>query len=376
MGLLQVIDDAPGYVKATFQGPQGSGKTRTAVELACKAHSFFGSKKPVAFYDTEGGSDYVADLISERTGMKPIRVKTRAFSDLRQVVHECEGGASDVMIVDSISHVWRELQAAYMQKVNEGRRSPKLRMDIQDIMKIKELWAPWPDDFLQSAVHIIVCGREGNEWGHEWDEEKGKSELVQTGKKMKVESEFGYEASLMVSMAAEQVAAQTVKLRGGKKEKRERRIINVATILKDRYDKMNGHVIEMPTGDDFLPFLELHNPKAHGRMDTAVKSDGDMQPMSDDGWTQEKKSRVCLCEEIQGQLTKHYPGQTAKEKAVKLAILEKAFQTRSWTRVESMHSDKLRVGLDTILLILKDTGAFEREMEESRPPMDARLASV
>src|SRR4051812_45755831 len=81
MGLLQVIEDAPGYLKATFQGPQGSGKTRTAVELATKTHEFFRSTKPIAFYDTESGSDYIADLIAERTGKKPLRVKTRAFSD-------------------------------------------------------------------------------------------------------------------------------------------------------------------------------------------------------------------------------------------------------------------------------------------------------
>lgn len=367
MGLLQVIDDAPGYVKATFQGPQGSGKTRTAVELACKAHEVFGSKKPVAFYDTETGSDYIADLIKERTKMPPLRVKTRAFSDLLDVVRECVDGAADVLIVDSISHVWRELQAAYMARVNQNRRSPKQRMDIQDIMKVKELWAPWPDDFLMSPIHIAVCGREGNEWGHEWNEETGKSDLVQTGKKMKVEGEFGYEASLMVAMSIEQVAGGMVKKRGGAKEKQERRLVNIATILKDRFDVMNGQVFEMPSGDVFLPFLEKLNPAAHRAMDNGVKTTNTLPPLNDDDWQHEKKARAILCEEIQGELTRVYPGQTAKEKAIKLALINKAFQTRSWTKVESLHSEVLREGLKTIRTTLEDPTGFEADLANAIP---------
>ncbi len=365
MGLLQVIEDAPGFVKATFQGPQGSGKTRTAVELACKTREFFGSKKPIAFYDTETGSDYIADLIKERTGLAPVRVKTRAFSDLRQVVGECVDGISDILIVDSISHVWRELQAAYMQKINENRRSPKQRMDIQDIMKIKELWGPWPDDFLQSPIHIIVCGREGNEWGHEWDEEKGKSELVTVGKKMKVEGEFGYEASLMVSMRIEQIEGGTVKKRGGKKEQHERRLINIATILKDRFDVMNGQVFEMPTGDVFLPFLNKLVPGAHRPTDTAVKSAASMPQVDDGDWNYEKRQRAILCEEIQGEITKYYPGQTAREKSIKLALIERAFDTRSWTKVETLNSEALRTGLLLIRKAMEDRPKFEEELSDA-----------
>jgi pantothenate kinase-related protein Tda10 len=77
MPLLRVIDDAPGFAKVTLQGPQGSGKSRTGAEIACTIHKLFESTKPVAFYDTESGSDYLAELFTERTGLKPLRVKTR-----------------------------------------------------------------------------------------------------------------------------------------------------------------------------------------------------------------------------------------------------------------------------------------------------------
>jgi DNA polymerase III delta prime subunit len=364
MGLLQVIEDAPGYLKATFQGPQGSGKTRTAVELATKTHEFFRSTKPIAFYDSESGSDYIADLIAERTKQKPLRVKTRAFSDLRDVVAECVNGASDVLVVDSITHVWRELQDGYMRKVNENRRYPKVRMDIQDIMQIKKLWEPWPDEFLNSPIHIIVCGREGSEWGNEENEETGKRDLVQTGKKMKVEAEFGYEASLMVSMKGKQIEAAMVKQRGGGRKERPRQIINVATILKDRFDVMNGQVFDFPTGDTFLPFLERLNPKAHRATDTSVRSQDAMPDMDDNGWTRERRNRAILCEEIQGELLKVYPGQTAKDKACKAALIERGFGTRSWTRVEQADASTLRIGLEEIREVLKDRAKFEESIAE------------
>lgn len=350
MSLLQVITDKPGYLKATLQGPQGSGKTRTAVELAAVAHKHFGSKKPIAFFDTETGSDYVAHLIRDYTGMESLRVKTRAFADLSETLRECLEGAADVLIVDSITHVWRELQDGYMKKVNAGRRYQKTRMDIQDIMAVKKLWEPWPDTFLQSPLHIVVCGREGAEWGTQEDEESGKRELVQTGKKMKVESEFGYEASLMIAMSAEQVPASIVKIKGGKgkTEKRPRRLVNVATILKDRFDTMNGQAFEMPTGETFLPFLRRLTPGNHGQTDMSVKSDGQLPELDDNGWNREKRRRVELAEEIQGELLAAYPGQSAAEKRAKGELVKSAFGTYSWAKVEGLPSEQLTRGLEVI----------------------------
>lgn len=333
MGLLQVIEDAPGFVKASFQGPQGSGKSRTAVELACTVHKAFGSTKPIAFFDTEGGSDYLRALIEERTGVKPLRVKTRAFSQLMEVTKECREGAADILIVDSITHVWREIQSSYMARINEGRRYAKTRMDIQDIMAIKSQWAPWPDEYLNSSLHIIICGREGNEWGHEEDEESGKRQLVAIGKKMKVEGEFGYEASLMVSMHAEHIAGATIRKKNKTTEKRPSTIINVATILKDRYDIMNGQRIEMPTGDDFMPFIEKLNPELHREVDTKNHS-VDSMPESDGGYLKEKTDRQILVEKIQAEIATMYPGQTAADKKARIELMKTFFNTNSWTEIE------------------------------------------
>jgi hypothetical protein len=180
---------------------------------------------------------------------------------------------------------------------------------------------------------------------------------------MKVEGEFGYEAAIMLAMHAEQVAAETVrksKRDGGGVEKRPRTIINVCTVLKDRFDRLNGQVFEMPTGEEFLPFLELLRPQHHGPVDTSVKSDT-MMPSGDEGGL-DRHRRTVLCEEIQGEMVRHYPGQTAREKACKLAAIERCFGTRSWSKVEAMGPDQLRHGLEALQGLLRDREEFERSL--------------
>jgi hypothetical protein len=366
MPLLSVIPDAPGYLKCTFQGPQGSGKSFTATDLAVTVHKLFKSQKPIAFHDTETGSDFLTRKIKEGTSKDPIRLKSRAFSDLMGVVDECIAGAADVLLIDSISHIWRELQDAYMAKINQElerkHRYPKKRMDIQDVMAIKQQWQPWPDLFVNSPLHIIVCGREGNEWGSEENEETGKRDLVTVGKKMKVEAEFGYEGSLNVAMYVRQVAEGTVKKKGGAKEHRERHLINVAVVIKDRFNVINGQEFEYPTGESFMPHLALLNPSDHRNTDTRTKSQDQMADVGDDGWSMEKKNRTILLEEIQGLITTVYPGQSAKDKLCKAAVVFKSFNTRSWTAVENKESEELKAGLERVRAILSDVASFEAEL--------------
>lgn len=348
---LRVIEDAPGFAKVSFQGPQGSGKSRTAVETAIYLHRRFGSKKPIAFFDTEAGSDYLVDLIVEGTGMKPIRDKTRSFSDLLDDVAQCVKGEADIFLTDSITHVWRELNDGYLEAVNRALRkkgmNEKKRLDVSDIQQIKKLWEPWPNLFINSPIHMIVCGREGDAWGREENEETGKSELISVGKKMKVEGEFGYEASLMISMQAIQTAERVIRKRNGAKEREARSIINVATILKDRFDVINGEMFEMPTGEDFAPHFDKLRPELHHAVDVSVKSDSSIE-MGEDGFGKEKRLRTIYAEEVQGELIARWPGQTADEKKAKSDALFRIFGTRSWTRVESLDSEKLRAGLERL----------------------------
>jgi len=167
---------------------------------------------------------------------------------------------------------------------------------------------------------------------------------VKKGVKMRVAADFGYEPSLIVEMDRE----QDLKNNG--------RLVRSATILGDRYGTIDAKRVIFPSTADvekamgkvydfFKPHIDMLTPGAWAPVDLDKKTDFRVDESGDDGWAAEKKSRTILCEEIQGELVRHYPGQTAAEKQAKLDLIEKFFGTRSWTKVESTVSEKLREGL-------------------------------
>lgn len=340
MGLLQELNSGPRYLKAGFLGFNKSGKTYTATVLAAGVRNHFKDDRPIAFFDTEGGTDYLKDTILKLTGRSAIGLKSRSFDDLIAVGREAETAAS-VLIVDSMTHVWRELCDAYMKKLNDQlerqNKSPKRRMELADTMKVKELWSAWPDFYLNSKLHIIICGRAGYEWNMVENDETGKKELTKTGVKMKVESEFGFEPSLLIEM--ERVQEEDAK---GKTLLKHQ-----ATVLGDRFGVIDAKTALNPGFEFFLPHVAKLDG-VHKPIDTTVKTDPPIDADGNDEWAREKKARAILCEEIQGELLRAWPGMTADEKKAKADAIERCLGTRSWTKVESMKSSDLRNGLEQL----------------------------
>ena len=55
--------------------------------------------------------------------------------------------------------------------------------------------------YLNSPLHIVLCGRAGFDWDFnetEGDDGSIKKELVKTGVKMRVESQFGFEPAQLL----------------------------------------------------------------------------------------------------------------------------------------------------------------------------------
>jgi hypothetical protein len=256
MKLLKEAENTIAYFKAGFFGFQGSGKTFTATLLAiglCEARN----NKTVAFFDTETGCPFVLPML-DKAGIKTYQVQSRAFSDLLTVIKECVDNKIAVLIIDSISHVWRELMDSYKKKLK------RTRLQFQDWDVIKGDWQVYTDLFVNSTLDIIVCGRAGYEWDFDFNED-GSKDLVKTGTKMKVESEFGFEPSLVIEMERvpkNQEALDMIKDRKKKqgfKPKIGSGWIHRAHILKDRTDTLNGKEFDYPSFDDFLPHFESLN---------------------------------------------------------------------------------------------------------------------
>jgi hypothetical protein len=338
MGLLKEATNQSAYLKAGIQGFAGSGKSMTAAKIAIGLHKYIKSTKPIAFIDTETGSDFVLPLFKE-AGIELVTMKSRAFVDLLEVTKEAEK-TCDAIIYDSITHFWDELVKAYENK----REKKKLR--VWDWGPIKKEWRQFTDLYLTSKIHSIMCGRSGWVYGDKEDEE-GVLETHRVGTKMKVETDMGYEPSLLIEMEVKRTTDSTPI--GSK-------FVNQAWILKDRFDKIQGKCFQFPNFEDFLPHIKLLNLGGdHVAFDQAANSqdlfDG---PASRVEW---EKRRAIALENIVNELLKRWPGQTAIEKKSKLACLESIFKTGSWTEIEGKSVEELEGGL----IMIREIPEYQKE---------------
>jgi hypothetical protein len=335
------------YFKAGFLGFPGSGKTYTATQLAigiCKETK----ATSICYVDTETGSDFLIPLI-HNAGLEAYQVKSRSFNDLLQSIKECEENKIGVLIVDSITHIWRDLTESYDRKLN--RRG---RLQFQDWAVIKKEWAQYTDAFINAKIHIIVCGRAGYEYDYDFNED-GTKDLIKTDIKMKVESEFGFEPSLVVMMERTSENKENVKEHLGKTDRKSKEAkqthkpeagskwIHRAYVLKDRTDTINGQVFDYPKFTDFLPhFRALNIGGEHLGVDTSRVSDDRFDIEGRPKWQKDKTQKTIALEEIQGCMLKLWPSSGADDKKAKGDFVEAVFDTRSWTKVEESSLENLQ----------------------------------
>lgn len=329
--MLKPASNRMAYSKVGIYGTAGSGKTRTASEIAIGLHRAIKSKKPVVAFDTEPAFSFVLPLFQEAGIELLVADESRALVDLMKFMDEAEKVA-DIAIIDSITHVWRDAQESYLARLNQTRKSygkkPKPALEFQDWRPIKAAWADFTDRFLSSKMHVIVCGRAGQVYEYQdKDDGSGKKELISTGTRMATEKELGYEPSLLIEMII---------------NRDNGRSINTAVIQKDRADKINGHEIAMPTYTKLKAHFEALNIGGQHFESMERRDSAEMFPEADEsGWDAEKQRRTIWAEEIAELMKKHFPSQSVEDKQKRADLLEKNFDTRSWTAVENMPAARL-----------------------------------
>lgn len=354
MSILKKAVNEQAFLKAGIFGNAGSGKTTTASYLAMAISNQLGNKKPIAFFETEAGSDFLVKRF-ELEEVELLRVKSHSLADLIEAGREAEATCS-VMIVDSITHVWNELLEAKLRAINKAREAKAKKenwrfiridkLEFQHYNDIKREWARWTTLFLNSKLHIFVCGRAGNIWEFETNDETGKKELQKAGTKMRAEGEFGYEPSLLIEM--ERVSKGADAGSGW---------IHRAHILKDRSDSINGMAFDFQKpnatykkGDwkvTFKPFAPAINALnlsgEHNTFDATRKSDDLFPSAEGEGSVTSGATLATIAlEEIEGSMVKLWPGQDAKSKAFKAMALELVFSTKSWTAVSKRSLNELQ----------------------------------
>lgn len=344
-----------GHLKAGFLGFNKSGKTYTAALLAVGTRKEKKLTGNVMMFDTEPAAQFIAPMVRKETGKDLIGFQSRSLADACEFIREAIKAKASVLIIDSVTHIWREVCDSYLAQINKkaedrakaiGQQPKKrTRLEFQDWGPIKSKWAEFSDLYVNSPIDIIICGRAGYEYDYEDREDGSGKDLVKTGVKMKTEGEFGFEPSLLIQMERVQVDAlgnlQNV-------------LTHRATIIGDRFGAIDGKVCDNPTFEFFAPHIKLLTPGASVSVNTTNQTDHGIDKAGDAEFAAERKARAILSEEIKGLLTSNFPGQSAESKKETADALFASFGTRSWTAIESTDSVKLRDGLDKLKLALKN----------------------
>lgn len=349
------------YFKAAFQGFAGTGKTFTSAQVAVGLHKEIKSTKPVIIVDTEKASKFLAPYFKEN-GIEVLVKESRSLADAAQAIRLAEQGASDILIIDSISHIWEDFLEAYK------KRKKSSRLEMLDWGIIKPTWKrEFSDLFVASKCHIIMTGRAGYEYESEKNEDTGKREIYKSGIKMKVEGETAYEPDILVLMERfEEILTD------------KKKIYRQATVLKDRSNIIDGKTFIDPKYDDFAPAIHfiLADAAVEDPFTAPEANTGSLFDMTDEGQRNKFKRREII-EEIEGQLIAVAPGQSAAEKKFKAETVFQAFGTYSWTAVEGMPLEKLSGGLDKVLQIIEAAKEAKASAEkEGTDPAAAVTGSV
>ena len=315
------------YLKMGLYGEAGTGKSYTSSKVAIGLYKLIKAKKPVFFFDSETGSDFLIPMF-KKEGVKLKTAKSRAFKDLLQAVDEAEQEAS-VLIIDSITHCWNEMLSAYQEKHNISR------ITLRHWIPLKQTWREFTNRYVNSHLHIIMCGRAGAIWDDVEDEE-GVKELKKVGTKMKAEVETSYEPSILIELE-----------RLSQSAKAGSRWIHRAWVVKDRFDIINGKHFDNPGFESFLPHIEMLNI---GGKHKAIEPNRDSKALfnNDRSGAAMFKKRDILVEEIKGAIKALYPNRNAEDEKSRLELMKKIFGTRSWKKIESMQNEDLENGLKSL----------------------------
>lgn len=340
--LLQeaVIEQAA--AKVGIFGLQGSGKSTLAALVAIGLSLTYHNAAPVAYHDTENGSDFLKPLF-DMEGVKLLVRKSKCFADAGETLKEAARKGCCAFIEDSITGDWDELMESFKKKKGITK------IELYHWGQLKPQWnEEWVTPMLNSPLHVITCGRAGDVW-EDRTMEDGSDKAMKVGTKMRAEGQFGYEPSLLIEMRAVQGATDN----RGKRRRNVGRMLHIAEVLKDRARFLNGKVFEWPDINtykkgDWKKFFGVFDPHFQflniggKHVATVAANSTELFDANGDAEYYKRKQRVTIAlEEIEGTIAKNWPGSGAKDKAIKADVIETLFSTRSWTKVTSLPLDKL-----------------------------------
>jgi len=321
------------FLKLALEGFAGDGKTFTATQIAIGVHKLIQSTKPIALFDTEKAFKALKPSF-DAAGIKAVvNDENRSLAALGQAMQWCEAGGADVLIIDSITHVWEEFMKAYLNRPGKnGQPIQRSRLEFQDWGIIKPKWKEeFSTPFVMAKCHIIFTGRAGYEYTDEKNED-GKREIFKSGIKMKAETETAFEPDILVLMQKKQDLISEHK-----------KVWREAMIVKDRTNQIDGKTFTNPTFEDFYPAIkilldgtlrELHGVQIP---DTFYEFENKFSEIG--------KEREILVAEIEGCFELMGLGTGKEDKQVKAWTLNQIYGVNSTEMLAKRSNDTIKEGM-------------------------------
>lgn len=308
------------FIKASFGGFAGSGKTRTGAEFVIGAYKKMNLTKPLLFIDNEKGSRFLIPKFKE-AGIETLIKQTDQLADILTAFNLLNEGEIDFIFIDSLSKVWYQFVNQYKDK------NKKVFMTLQDWGKILPDWQDkFSTRFVELNGNCVFTGRGGNTYDMEEDQD-GKKQFVKSGVKMKLAGETPYEPDLNIWMTMIQ------DLEEGRPV-----VYREAMVLKDRSDIIDGQTFKNPTFKDFEPVLDYILSVEMGEVAGQSSSEN---LAATETYSDKKDRREIIIEKISNEFVKCGFGTSNADKQFKVLISEKIFGTGSGKEMEKLKVDFL-----------------------------------
>lgn len=359
--MFKKLENNRPFLKLALEGFAGDGKTFTATQIAIGVHKLIGSKNPIALFDTEKAFKALKPSFDEAGIEAIVNDEQRSLAALNQAIKWCEEGNADILIIDSITHVWEEFLRAYMNRPDKnGKEIKRSRLEFQDWGILKPTWKElFSTPFVQAKCHIIFTGRAGYEYENEKNEDTGKREIFKSGIKMKAETETAFEPDILVLMQKHQ------DLLGEKK-----RVWREATIVKDRTNQIDGKTFDNPTFEDFYPAIKV-------LLDGTLREQfGQQIPDTffefESKYSEVGKEREVLIAEIEGSFELMGLGTGAQDKQVKAWTLNQVYGINSIEGLAKKNNTAIRHGSSVIKTFADRYKAYMNECLDAEKEIDKK----
>lgn len=184
-------------LRMSIASPTGFGKTHSALLIA---FGITNAWNKIAVIDTENDS---ASLYSDMGDFNKISLAPPFTPEkYTEAINLCENSGIEVIIIDSVTHVWSGQGGLLEYNNSLGGR-------YQDWAKTTPRYQKWLDSILQSKCHVITTIRKKQ--AYEMVKENNKTTVEKKGMEDQVRDNYDYEMTIAFEIINEKHLAKAAK---------------------------------------------------------------------------------------------------------------------------------------------------------------------